>query len=302
LCVGFTLEKSFERCIRKTLVLWKNTMLASMYTEPVYFSVGMNTEIDESNIDQMFDGWSSVHNWIMSKIIDEDYTTVREKEVSEEVNDTLAKLYNEFGEISPEIVEMIRERLQYISSDIADSCPTVISKSEVLLLVSNNSGYIYLVSEEKENIDALIEEWEEKLGDISPIVSDFGVNIQGLMKDTELAERLLENINGKRIENEEGPDEFEKRVHEEIRENITRCTDINFDVQFEEDYLTETFEYDILCFPSPSRLIIVEVKDESHEDADLDKSDLVTDQREKKDLIEDKMGISTDYFVVRSSR
>ncbi|WEL19705.1 hypothetical protein SVXNc_0691 [Candidatus Nanohalococcus occultus] len=156
----------------------------------------------------------------------------------------------------------------------------------MIIIPGNSPGFLYILSESEDEIEDVVSSFEEKLEEVKQFVKDFGLNIQGLERQDELAQKITESFDAELIEREEAKNDFEEEVYEEIKTNLTSCLDTNIHLRFgEEENRQESFEYDILVNLSPKDQILVAVKDASHEDADLSKEDVIRGPNDKSEIL-----------------
>jgi len=272
--------------------------------EPVQLEIsGQTSDLNTDNLRFRIEDWPPIGNWLLGKLFeDSDYEMIDNSRIQEVIREATTEVYNNVRDISPKMIDSIIDGTSRAASSAATGAPILISKNDVLILISDRPAHLFMISDNFNNIISIIEEWKDEMATIQRVAEDFGVDIGTVRFGEELVDKQIERISGERINEEEQSgfdDELEEFVYSSINEEITRCLDSNVELQFDEEILTDTFEYDVLCYPSPNLLIIVEAKDGSHENAELDKSDLVTRQKEKADVISDKANVArTECFVV----
>jgi hypothetical protein len=220
----------------------------------------------------------------LNRIISDEFEMIDGELIVGELQSTVEELYQDIEPIDPELTgQLIRSVMSQARRMSLDN-GIVLHHSDLFILPSAIApGHMFLVSDGKDSVDNHISELNSRISEISEIASDFGLNIE-LLRGEGLAEALSSNFGSEVVEREDFDNEFEEVVYSDIENEITRCLDDNVVLRFgDED--PEIFECDIVIHLDPISRIIVEVKDESHDEANLGKSKLIDTPRDKSDII-----------------
>lgn len=258
------------------------------HIEPAVLKIeitGENVSLNMSNQNLESLRWPRPHIWTLNKLIDDGFEIVDGEIISSKIQSVVEGLYENIETIDSDVANLlVRSVMLRISGGRFDN-GIVLYRSDVFILPSSRgSGHMFFISSDQANIDTLIDDMHSRIEDISEIASDFGLDIQ-LLSGEPLAEMLSEELDSEVIDRKDFDNEFEKQVYEDIEANLTRCLDDNVVLRFgKED--PEIFEYDIIIHLDGNARIILEVKDESHNEANLGKPKLIDTPRDKSDIID----------------
>lgn len=257
--------------------------------EPIRFNTnGESQDLDLEDTRLVFEDWTKPHTWLLNKILTDGFEIIDQNEISTVVREATSEIYTDVSETSPRIINNIVERTAMNAARAARRAPVIITKDDVIILVSMVSGNLLLVSESKEEINNIISDFDSELSNISSVSADFGIEVKKIVQGQELVKEHISKIEGERLENEGADNGLEKQVFEDLTNEVTSCADTNVEIQFNEQIYSESFEFDVICHPTPNLLIMIEVKDAIYEEKEFDKSELVRKQDEKAGLLADK--------------
>jgi hypothetical protein len=229
--------------------------------------------------------WPNIYAWVLNKIIDNntsleviDYDLARDK-----MEEALKDIYKNVERIDPVVFE---QKVKFNSRSFPRYLyrGTVIINDDVLILIADSKGDMFIISDNKTEVEQMINDLVSNVSNISEIASDFGLEID-LFHGEELAEELSSTLDADVVRREQFDNDLEIDIYNELRENITSSLDDNVVLRFGDDD-PEIFEYDILIHLNSSSRIVIEIKDASHDEANLGKSHLINKPRDKKDIID----------------
>ena len=192
--------------------------------------------------------------------------------------------------IDPEIYSHLVD-----NSRIMMNVPSFYLTKEVIASLSEDSGLLMLLMNTPKNLKNICGIIEEKAREISKITSDLGVKFGGCVYKKEYA-RLIISQKSEIIRAEDFKNEFEKKVYDEIKENITDSILSNFTMNF--PVSSETYEYDTVVCLGSNKIYQISCKDYSQvkTEADEESSNLrnkvIFQPKDKADLI------SAECFIV----
>ncbi|WP_347721538.1 hypothetical protein [Candidatus Nanohalococcus occultus] len=249
--------------------------------EPVRISVEGDAKGLDIGSSEIQSNWPDTYNYVLDKLVGEGFEIIDQEKIADEWLEAVDEVFQELPEIASGIVEDVKPNAIPIRTSTV-----LISNSNMIIIPGNSPGFLYILSESEDEIEDVVSSFEEKLEEVKQFVKDFGLNIQGLERQDELAQKITESFDAELIEREEAKNDFEEEVYEEIKTNLTSCLDTNIHLRFgEEENRQESFEYDILVNLSPKDQILVAVKDASHEDADLSKEDVIRGPNDKSEIL-----------------
>lgn len=256
------------------------------YIEPAQLAISTASE----NLNPMIEedgtrvpNWPDPHNWAFNKIVDDSFDIIGKESIKDEFGNLLENVFEDVNAVDAGLERRAR---QIIEAGL-DRGPTdrlmMLTKDNIVIYTSGASGLIFLVSDNKSAVDKEINSFDGKISNFSSVASDFGVDVD-LRTGEEFAKSMSNRLDSDVESRDDFDNQLEKDVYGDISNNITRSMDANITLKFGEDD-PEVFEYDILLHATPSKRIVIEVKDESHEDADLGKTKLIDRPRDKTNII-----------------
>lgn len=261
--------------------------LIMTYIEPVFLyanSPGEGRGPHPENPLVTVDHWSDTFNWAFNKIIGEEFDIINTEAILDEIEETLDGVFSGLDEIDNDIYDRMISRVIRGFDRRGPSDLLILKKNDTAILTGEQPGVLFFISNSSDDIDEVLSELRGRLSNISNVASDFGVELD-LLHGERYAEQVSEWIDSDVIDREDFDNEFEELVHSNIVESFTRCIDDNVTLRFGEDD-PEIFEYDLILHVSRRSRILIEVKDESHEEADLGKTKLIDRPRDKTNIME----------------
>lgn len=271
------------------------------YVEPILLEIEISG--DELNLATSgnieIEGWSKPQNWVINRLISDNFDKIDNSDVSKKITEALSELYSEVDAIDPDISQRLSSKVtRYIDRSYGPlNMGTVLIDSGVVILTANG-GQMFLLGESSDKIERTVETLSSNVEEIADIASDFGLSID-IIRGESLAESISDRLGAELLERKQFDNDFELDIYNDIKQNVTSCLDDNVVLRFGEDD-PETFEYDILIQISEDFRIVVEVKDASHENANLGKSKLIDTPRDKSDII-NTQGNSSNRFGAHST-
>lgn len=226
--------------------------------------------------------WSMTHNWVFNKIVGDSFDVIDPDEIVQTLESSLSELFYPVENIDEEFSDMLqRQVMPHRYRDIDQ----VILYQENCVVVSSprNEGRFFVISEYEDDMKSIIGGFKGRINNFSDVAADFGIEVN-LQTGSDFAEAMSERLNAEVVEREGFDNTTEESVYSEIADRLTKSIDSNVTLRFGEDD-PEVFEYDLLLYTSENHRVVVEVKDGSRDDADLDKSDLIDTPRDKSNII-----------------
>lgn len=255
------------------------------YIEPVKLHVRTANEnltpvLSEDSIG--VSNWPDQHNYVLDQIIDGNYNLIRNQTVKEEFRTVLEEMFENIYSIDDEMGRRAKQVME-VGFERSASNLMIMNKPNLSIFTSETPGLIYMVSQDREPVDTELERFHGKLSNFAPIASDFGLKIE-LLSGPDFAKHMSKSLDSDVESREDFDNEFEESINSEISNQITRGIDANVTLKFGDDD-PEVFEYDMLVHATGEKRIVLEVKDESHEEADLKKAKLIDRPRDKTNII-----------------
>ena len=250
-----------------------------LYIEKANENLAPTTDDESINVPE----WPEQYSYVFNKMIGDSYGKIDREIVEENVRELLQNLLSDMFKID----NIAGRRAQRIIESGMERGPLerlmILTKPNIILFTSNDSGLIFLISENKDAINNEMKSIIGKLNNFTPIADEFGLSVD-ILTGPEFAHFMSSSLDSEVESRDNFDNEFEKTVYHEITDNITESIDANCTLKFGQDD-PEVFEYDLLLHATTNKRIVIEVKDESHDQADLGKSKLIDRPRDKTNII-----------------
>ena len=256
------------------------------YVEPSLIKIEVAGEqftpvIDDENPIKVRD-WDDRYNWALNKIVGDDFERIDAERISDEIKAKIEEIFSPVFSIDNGIAEQLRRRATR-EIHLRGEQNIVLYKDEVIVIIASSPGLMYVVSEYKKDVHDIISSFNGRISNFSSIASDFGLNVE-LLHGEAFAQNMAKELTAEVVSRDEFDNTAEQTIFSEVSDRITTSIDSNVELRFGEDE-PETYEYDLVIYAGPNHRIVVEVKDASHEDADLDRGDLIDTPRDKTNIL-----------------
>lgn len=225
--------------------------------------------------------WSETYNWALNKILSDDCNSITQDDILESIDDALEDLYDPINNVEEEFAEFLKQRAN--RAHPRQRSNVVLYEANAVILPTEQQGQLYAVSEYEGDVKSIVSSFEDRMSDFSNVASDFGLDVD-IVSGSDFAESMSENIDAEIVSRDDFDNTAEESVHSEITERLTKSVDSNITLRFG-DSDPETFEYDLLLHAGQNNRVVIEVKDASREEADLNKNDLIDVPRDKTNII-----------------
>lgn len=243
--------------------------------------------------------WPDQYNWAFKKVVSEDFDFLGPDEVLDTIQSSLHELYSPIEDVDDHYAESLRRRItrRFQREEIRQ---VTLHRDNVIILPSSrdgprgNPGLFFVISEYKSDVNSIIQSFRDEILEFSEFASDFGLELD-LLTGEEFASEMSDKLNAEVVERDDFDNNTEESIFNEISEKLTTSIDSNVTLRFGEDD-PEVFEYDLILYADNNNLLIIEVKDASHEEADLGKSELIDTPRDKGNIAMSSSGPRPPYF------
>lgn len=269
-----------------------------VYIEPIQLKIRTAGEQlsptleDQDNVG--IPDWSETYNWALNKIVSDSCNSIDGEDVMETVQSSLDDLYQPIREVEEVFSDNLRRRAM-TGFRRGRNRNVVLYQNNAVILPADEQGQLYVISEYEDDVNSIIESFKGRITNFSSIASDFGLEVD-LLSGSEFAESMSKELDAEIVSRDDFDNTSEEAVYSEIADKLTRSIDSNITLRFGSDD-PEVFEYDLLVHAGKNNRIVIEVKDASHEGADLDKNDLIDTPRDKTNIIKsDRDERATPYY------
>lgn len=256
------------------------------FIEPIQFKVEVSGNPDlrvERDPDLR---WSNGTQWVVNQLL-ERYESIRTEHLMEEIQETIQGFFAPLEGVEKGFVKVM---IDNVVGDTRGARPFVIYYSDDVMLIpaEQYSGVFFLISSRRELIDDVIGEIREEMNELSEVAETLGITME-LITEKQYTSSIVDGFDSEIVQEKDFDNEFEETVANEIRDYLTRSFESNIVLQFG-DADPETFEYDVLIPVSARDRVIIEVKDATHDESNLGKSQLIDKPRDKSDIIDTEEG------------
>lgn len=235
-------------------------------------------------------GWPEIFNWALNKILNNSCKKISRKDINETIESSLENLYSPISDVEKEFTEFLKRRAMRGIRRAPDT--VVFYEDNVVILPSDHQGQLYIIGEYKQEVRSIISSFKERIANFSNIASDFGLEVK-ILSGNEFAESMSNLLDAEVVSREDFDNTAEEAVYSEITERLTKSIDSNITLRFGKDD-PEVFEYDLLLHAGENNRFVIEIKDASREEANLEKNDLIDTPRDKTNIL--KSGKETSSF------